>query len=201
MNSPLQKKSLQKSLRQTVQSKQFWLLSLLFAVFFGLFVREYQRVTEQSINSWYEDAHVDCAVVLTGGANRVREGFDLLSRGQAKKLIVSGVYANALLRDIFPLWPLYGKLDEKDVILEKRSNTTYGNAQQTLPLIEALHCRDVALITSNVHMYRAYKTFRGTYPDSIGIVKRAVNVGRGEGSFWEISTEVVKSLFYSLWAY
>lgn len=177
------------------------LITLCVLVFIFYFIREYRRISSQEINSWTEDVHVDCAVVLTGGTNRVREGFDLLARQQTKKLIISGVYSNALLRDIFPLWPMYGNLDEKDVILERRSNTTYGNAQQSLPFIEALHCRDVALVTSYLHMYRAYQTFRGAYPDSVVLIKRAVSVGKGESGFFETSTEVLKSMFYSLWAY
>jgi len=179
-------------------------LSIL-AVIFGLFAfsfwQEYGKVASQPINAWSEDLSADCAVVLTGGSNRVREGFDLLSRGQIRKLIISGVYSNAQLREIFPLWPVYGNIKESDVILDRRSSTTYGNAQQTWPLVEALHCRDVALVTSNIHMYRAFRTFQAAYAPTMPITKYAVNSGRGESGLWEYSTEVLKSLFYSLWAY
>ena len=59
----------------------------------GLFVtfQEYKKISSEPIGSWQTDMQADCAVVLTGGANRVREGFDLLSRGQIRKLIISGV--------------------------------------------------------------------------------------------------------------
>lgn len=165
------------------------------------FAREFRRVAGEPVTAWTQDITADCAVVLTGGSNRVKEGLGLLSRGQVKKLIISGVYANAQLREIFPLWPLYGEIREKDVILERRSGTTYGNAQQTLPIIEALDCRDVALVTSNWHMYRANRTFKAAYPLSIPIYSFSVNTGHSESSWYEISTEVLKSLFYSLWAY
>lgn len=171
---------------------------IVFAVAFG---REYRIISQQPINSWTDDISADCAVVLTGGSNRVREGLDLLSRGQVKKLIISGVFANATLRDIFPLWPFYGDVSEKDVVLDRRSTTTFGNAQQTLPLVEALACRDVAVVTSNFHMYRALQTFHASYPETIQLIPFAVNPGRAETNTWEISTEVLKSLFYSLWAY
>jgi uncharacterized SAM-binding protein YcdF (DUF218 family) len=139
--------------------------------------------------------------VLTGGAGRVREGFDLLSHREVKKLIISGVHPQAGLRDIFPQWPYYGDLREIDVILEKRSGTTYGNAQQSLALVEALHCRDVILITSRLHMYRALKTFQGVFPSSIPIYPRAILSGAVQPGFVDLSTEIVKSLFYSIWAY
>jgi uncharacterized SAM-binding protein YcdF (DUF218 family) len=165
------------------------------------FGREFQKVTSHPINSWTEDISADCAVVLTGGSNRVREGLDLLSRGQVKKLIISGVHSSATLREIYPLWPFYGDVKEQDVVLDRRSTTTYGNAQQTIAIVEALGCRDVALVTSNLHMYRAYRTFQASYPSNIILIKYAVNSGRGEASFLETSTEALKSLFYSLWAY
>ncbi len=183
------------------QRPAFYIALILAIVFAVAFFREYRIISNQPINSWTDDLNADCAVVLTGGSNRVREGLDLLSRGQVKKLIISGVYANAQLRDIFPLWSFYGDISEKDVVLDRRSTTTFGNAQQTLPIIEALSCRDVALVTSNFHMYRALQTFHASYPSGVQIYPFAVNPGRAESSFWEISTEVVKSLFYSVWAY
>ncbi len=166
-----------------------------------LIVQEYGRVRGQQINSWTEDVSADCAVVLTGGANRIREGIDLLAQRAIQKLIISGVHPKAGLRDIFPLLPFYGSVNEQDIVLEKRSTTTYGNAQQTLPLVEALRCRDLVLITSHVHMYRAFNTFRGNFPVQIPILPRAVIAGRSEGGFDEILFEAFKSLFYWVWAY
>ncbi len=166
-----------------------------------IFFKELRKISNQPIQSWTEEVSADCGVVLTGGANRVKEGFDLLSRGQIKKLILSGVYANAQLREIFPQWPFYGEVREKDVILDRRSGTTYGNAQQTLPIVEAIGCRDLVLVTSNSHMYRAQKTFKAIYPTTIPIYPLAVVASRAESTWYELSTEVLKSMFYSLWAY
>lgn len=143
----------------------------------------------------------DCAIVLTGGPGRVREGFDLLARKLAQKLIVSGVHPQAELREIFPLWPFYGSVRPEDVALERRSRTTFGNAQQSLPLVEALHCRDAWLVTSRVHMYRALKTFRAEFPPTLRLYPRAVVSGSAEPSWGDIASETAKSLFYSLWAY
>ena len=165
------------------------------------FVRELRTILSQPLASWSEDQSADCAVVVTGGPNRVREGFDLLSRRAVQKLIISGVHPQAELREIFPLWPYYGDLREQDVVLERRSRTTYGNAQQSLPLVEALRCRDVILITSRAHMYRALKTFRAEFPPGFTILPRAV-VGASIGPGWgEATLETLKSIFYSLWAY
>ena len=182
-------------------AKTRFLIILLAGLLIAAFVREWRLVSTQPVNVWLEDPVADCAVALTGGPHRLREGLDLLSRGQVKKLIISGVHSSASLREIFPLWPFYGPVHERDVILERRSASTYGNAEQTVSIVEALNCRDVILVTSNLHMYRAHRTFLASYPQRIFLIKYAVKAGRAESGFWDISTEVLKSLFYSLWAY
>jgi uncharacterized SAM-binding protein YcdF (DUF218 family) len=163
--------------------------------------REKRLISAEPISAWSEDHKADCAIVVTGGPGRVREGFDLLAQGQVHKLIISGVHPKATLREIFPQWPYYGNLHVEDVVLERRSGTTFGNAQQTLPLVEALRCRSLVLITSHLHMRRAFKTFRGVYPPEILILTRAVSSGSVPPRPGDLTIEVLKSLFYSLWAY
>ncbi|MFN7263207.1 MAG: YdcF family protein [Pseudobdellovibrionaceae bacterium] len=165
------------------------------------FLSEMDRVQSEGISAWERDPQGDCGVVLTGGANRVREGVDLLARRQIKKLIISGVHQDSQLREIIPTWSYHPHLREEDVILDRRSGTTYGNAQQSLPFVEALRCRKVLVITSELHMHRAYLTFKASFPTHIQLVKHTVNTSRSESGLYELWTEVLKSMFYSLWAY
>ncbi len=184
--------------------KRWIALSVAFSVLLGLvawFRHELKLVSQEPLSAWTEDHKADCAVVLTGGPGRVREGFDLLAQGQVHKLIISGVHPRATLRDIFPQWPFYGGLRVEDVVLERRSATTYGNAQQSLPLVEALRCRSLVLVTSHLHMRRAYRTFRRIVPDETLILTRAVSSGAVPPRFSDLSFEALKSQFYSLWAY
>ncbi|MGE3974799.1 MAG: YdcF family protein [Bdellovibrionales bacterium] len=153
------------------------------------------------MSSWTQDSSADCGVVLTGGANRLKEGLDLLNQRAILKLIISGVHPRAQLREIFPQLSFYGSINENDIILEKRSLTTFGNAQQSLALVEALRCRDIVLITSQIHIHRALQTFKASFPQNFPIYERAVAPGRGESGFTEVGLEALKSLFYSLWAY
>lgn len=177
-------------------------LGILFFFSLGfIFSRELNMLRSEPVNSWVVDQKADCAVVLTGGQGRVREGFDLLAQKQVNKLIISGVNPKAGLLDIFPQWPYYGDLSEKDVVLERRSTTTFGNAQQSLPIVEALRCRSVLLISSRLHMRRAYNTFRAIFPSDITIEPRAVVSGSFEPRTSQLWVEVIKSLFYSIWAY
>lgn len=178
------------------------LVLICFALLFWAYVREARLILEQPITSWTEDSTADCAIVLTGGPNRIRDGVDLLARKNVQKLIIAGVHPQAGFRDIFPLWPFYGDIKEQqDVILERRSLTTYGNAQQALPLVEALRCRDVILITSRLHMRRALKTFRAEFPPDFKIIPRAIVSSGVRPGPWELILESTKALFYALWAY
>lgn len=187
--------------KKSFRSWSFWFVLLLAGVICYRFASEYQKVESEAMISWSKTQTADCAVVLTGGAGRVREGFDLLANQNVKKLVISGVYSNARLREIMPLWPFYGNLNENDVVLDRRSETTFGNAQQSLPIVEALKCRDILLVTSRHHMYRSYRTFRASFPENIYIQKHPVVGLHYESSVLETSFEALKSLFYSLWAY
>jgi uncharacterized SAM-binding protein YcdF (DUF218 family) len=176
--------------------------SVIFVIFLFQFHQQYVLVQSEPVTGWSISSQGDCAIVLTGGAGRVREGFDLLSQKTIKKLIVSGVKASSSLTEIFPLWVFYPELKEEDIFLERRSETTYGNAQQSLPLVEALNCREVLLITSHLHMYRAYKTFRSVFPLQIELIKVGLPTARRFSlGFWETAIEALKSLFYGYWAY
>lgn len=188
-------------LKSLVRKKSFWALLILALAVIFRFSAEYHDVVDEPVLSWSSSQSADCAVVLTGGAGRVREGFDLLANQNVKKLIISGVNPNSRLREIMPVWGFYGNIKEDDVVIEKRSETTYGNAQQSLSVVEALRCRDIILVTSRLHMHRSYKTFRGAFPENIEIFKHAVISGRYEVHFLEAAFEALKSLFYSLWAY
>lgn len=166
-----------------------------------LYWTEFKKIKAEPVNSWQVDQTADCAVVLTGGVGRVPEGFDLIQRQQVKKIIIAGVYSQAHIREIMPLWVFYPNLKEEDVILERRSETTYGNAQQSLSIVEALRCRDILLITSQLHMARAYKTFREAYPEAVQIYKHTTSNGRGESGSFDQLVEATKMILYSIFAY
>lgn len=186
-------------LKELWQLRVFLLIALLTSVF--LFVRDYKRVARYEPTAWLKDIVADCGVVLTGGPVRVREGFDLLSQGLVKKLIISGVNPKAQLHEIFPLMPFYPSVNEMNVILERRSTTTYGNVHQTIAIAEALRCKSLVLVTSRTHMYRAKKTFQAVLPESLLLVERAVVSGPIQSEWSDVMIETLKSVFYSLWAY
>ena len=179
----------------------YFLLALLAIGFFSLLIRERKAVNASTPTSWTENHGADCAVVLTGGPGRISEGFNLLEQGRVKKLIISGVNPSSTLYQIFPQLPAFFRISEEDVVLEQRSGTTYGNAVQSEALVGALKCRSVLLVTSTLHMHRAIKTFRARFPLDVQIKTHGIVSGSLKPGFFELNVEVLKSMFYALWAY
>lgn len=187
-----------------MQTKRKVLLFLfLFAALFFLFLfyLEFNRVDSFKNDPIAKRMEADCAVVLTGGVGRIREGIDLLANKSVKKLIISGVNPNSYFKQIFPMWVFYPEVNESNVVLEKRSETTFGNAIQSLPLVELLKCQDVLLITSQIHMYRAERTFKKIYPKTIQVKPSPLFLTKDSYGFFDLAQETLKSLFYSLWVY
>jgi len=137
----------------------------------------------------------DCGVVLTGSAGRIREAFEILAQKRIKKLIISGVYKETQLIHLFPHLPYYNEINDDDVILEKKSESTYGNAVQSLALVNALKCREILLITSQLHMFRAHRIFQDVFPESVQIIPIAVS-NRKDFTVFDYLLETVKSSFY-----
>lgn len=165
------------------------------------YTQEFELLLSSRREAWEQDVSADCAVVLTGGAGRVKEGLDLLVRQQVQKVIVAGVNPQVTLRDLFPQLGLYPHVREEDLILERYSETTFGNAQQSLPLVESLRCREILLVTSYLHMPRALKTFGAAFPQQIKIIPFGVAGSDIPPKNWDLWLEATKALFYDLWAY
>ena len=165
----------------------------------AFFVEELRNVRGEPIEGVSDDLEPsDCGVVLTGSPGRMRESFEVLAQHKVRKLIISGVYRDAKLHEIFPQLPYYPEVNPGDVILEKISRSTLSNVEQSLVVAQALKCSNILLMTSRLHMYRAYRTFRVLFPSQIAIRKYAiVNPGK-EDSLWAIFLETIKSIFYRL---
>lgn len=151
----------------------------------------------------FQDSHADCGVVLTGGAGRIREGMALMSRGKIQKLIISGVHQHTTMADMIPEILYYPEIDLEKIILERRSNSTAGNAQQSMILVDALKCKSMLLITSDYHMHRAYKTFDHIFPPTVQIMPYVVASDRTYGmKLWSTAfEEFFKYIFYMVFVF
>jgi uncharacterized SAM-binding protein YcdF (DUF218 family) len=177
--------------------KRTIVLSLALIVFACVVYFKTDQIISEPENLWgNNEISADCGVVLTGAPGRLREGFELLAQKRIKKLIASGVYKDARMIEIFPYSGYYPEVSLDDIYLEKRSETTFGNARHSMSLVEGLRCRDIILITSQIHMHRAYSIFKIVYPDAMTIKKLTLPNSKSESGLSGLAIEVVKSLFY-----
>jgi uncharacterized SAM-binding protein YcdF (DUF218 family) len=181
------------------KKRSLLLLAVLLFVFF--FIREKNKIFNFSTNETIDNlAPADCGVVLTGSSGRLREAFEILGQKKINKLIVSGVYKSTKLSEIFPLLPYYPEIKPESIILEKISGTTFENAANSWQLTQNLKCHDILLITSQLHMYRAYRIFKHHFPADYKIEKYAVINPAKDILFFEEITETFKSLVYSMFS-
>jgi uncharacterized SAM-binding protein YcdF (DUF218 family) len=192
--------------------KNPWILLLVFGLALLIFILPLYGLDQYAdilVSTPPAPSHpkADCAVVLTGGAGRVREGITLLSHRSVNKVIISGVHRYATLQEMMPEVVFYPEIKLDDVILERRSATTAGNAQLSLPIVEALHCASILLVTHDYHMHRALKTFLQAFPAAVRIIPYPIVSGRlhrgaalsFDPRFWSaVFDEWYKYLFYSV---
>ena len=110
----------------------------------------------------------DGIVVITGGQQRLADGFDLLQSGAGKALLVSGVgqgVSKAILADELNLDPRETALLECCVTLEFQAGDTRGNAVAAGKWAQANGFRSLQLVTANYHMPRAKAIFTRKLPD------------------------------------
>ncbi|MEK7773293.1 MAG: YdcF family protein [Deltaproteobacteria bacterium] len=153
-------------------------LILLFAVIARLFFNFVRETTGYGTGVQKADA----IVVLTGGKGRVEEGLNLLRRGTAGILIISGVNEDADVDSIY-----LKKLNEDEklkIILEKRSKSTYENAIEVGRLLNAYNIRSLVLLTSLYHMKRAEYIFTRVLPPAVRIEAYGVSTPNFDETGW-----------------
>lgn len=107
----------------------------------------------------------DAIVVLTGGSERISTGLDLLTRGLASRLFISGVgptvSADALVDGATP---------DREALLEKiavgaEAEDTPGNAIETAKWARSHQVGSIRLVTAAYHMPRSLRELERTMPD------------------------------------
>ena len=104
----------------------------------------------------------DGIVVITGGQQRLADGFNLLQSGAGKALLVSGVgqgVSKAILADELNLDPLETAFLECCVTLDFQASDTRENAVAAGKWAQENGFRSLQLVTANYHMPRAKAIF------------------------------------------
>jgi uncharacterized SAM-binding protein YcdF (DUF218 family) len=106
----------------------------------------------------------DAIVVLTGGAERVQTGLELLQDGAAPRLLVSGAAPGLTLAELarahgWDVAALGGR-----VTLGHAAATTAGNAAETAAWARPRGVRSLRVVTAGYHMPRALLELRRALP-------------------------------------
>ena len=111
-------------------------------------------------------------VILTGGTNRIKEGFEVVNKLDKKsitnlKVLVSGTgkgFSKLSLQEKLNS-NFESKLIECCVELDGVSQNTYSNAIETSKWVSMNNIEEILLITSNYHIPRAILEFQNKMPN------------------------------------
>ncbi len=133
-------------------------------------------------------------VALTGGSDRVLEAAELLARGQAGRLLITGVNRATQVADLAKILPMSKDLFSCCVDLGYRARDTAGNARETRDWAKNQNIKgSLIVVTSNYHMPRALVELSAVLPGvtlyPFSVVTEHVNVAD-----WSSDGRVLKLL-------
>jgi uncharacterized SAM-binding protein YcdF (DUF218 family) len=101
------------------------------------------------------DERTDAIVVLTGGSGRLDRGFDLIQRGLAGKMLISGVAPTVRPQELAAAYHVEPRLFACCITLGREAFDTRSNADEVSRWLQRWHSRSIRLVTNDIHMRRA----------------------------------------------
>jgi uncharacterized SAM-binding protein YcdF (DUF218 family) len=108
----------------------------------------------------------DVIVVLTGGGERVRTGFELLEKRRAKALFISGVDRGIDVAELLRVFGFASRGLEGAVVLGYDAGDTAGNARETAQWMQKNSYRSLRLVTASYHMPRSLLELSRRLPET-----------------------------------
>ncbi|MGN6573331.1 MAG: YdcF family protein [Pseudolabrys sp.] len=136
----------------------------------------------------------DGIVVLTGAAARIPDAIELLAAERGKRLLISGVHRDTRAREIASLTPLYSKLFNCCIDLDRSALNTFGNALETKRWAVEHNFNSLIIVTSNWHMPRAMAEMRHQMPQATLIPYPVISEKVRSESWWA-NGETLRLLF------
>lgn len=109
-------------------------------------------------------ANVEAIVVLTGRSHRIEQALDLLDRGVARKLLISGVNPSTTGRQLQKLTSTEPELFECCVVIGHDAMNTQGNAVEVADWADQNGFSRLLVVTSSDHMPRSLIELRRIAP-------------------------------------
>lgn len=116
----------------------------------------------------------DAIVVPTGAPGRIARGAELLAKGRAGRMFISGVDRSASAASIARVGGLDRRLFAARVEVGHEASNTRANAEETIAWLAARKAKSVRLVTTDWHMPRARFELDQLAPPGLRIVDDAV---------------------------
>jgi uncharacterized SAM-binding protein YcdF (DUF218 family) len=120
------------------------------------------------------DERTDAIVVLTGGSGRLDRGFELLRRGLARHMLISGVAPTVRPQELEAAYHVEPRLFQCCIILGREAFDTRSNADEVARWLQLWHSRSIRLVTNDIHMRRARFEIEKRVGTDVAIVDDAV---------------------------
>ena len=93
------------------------------------------------------DERTDAIVVLTGGSGRLERGFELIERGLAQRMLISGVDRTVRREELIPVFGVDPRLFDCCIALDRESSTP-APLPMDRPLARAPPLTSLRLVTN-----------------------------------------------------
>lgn len=145
----------------------FSLLFLAWAIGFLWFVVALPRPADEAVRT-------DAVIVPTGGAGRIARGLEVLDKGLAEKLLVSGVDPEVKPGEFAAEFGVSAEEMACCVTLGHDAVDTRSNAAETAKWVAQNEVRSLRLVTTDWHMRRTAGELDRALPDNVTVIRDAV---------------------------
>jgi len=121
-----------------------------------------------------DDRRTDAIVVLTGGGKRIERGLDLIERGRAKRMLISGVDRSVRPVELAAQYKASPALFECCIDLGRQAVDTRSNASEVAGWLKRQGFRTVRLVTTDWHMPRARFELSRQIGEGVSLIADAV---------------------------
>jgi uncharacterized SAM-binding protein YcdF (DUF218 family) len=143
------------------------LLFLVWAIGFLWFVVALPRPAEDAVKT-------DAVIVPTGGAGRIARGLEVLDKGLAGKMLVSGVDPEVKPGEFAVEFGVSPQTMACCVTLGFAAVDTRSNAAETAKWVAQNEVQSLRLVTTDWHMRRAAGELDRTLPEHVSVIRDAV---------------------------
>ena len=119
-------------------------------------------------------AKTDAVIVPTGGPGRIARGLEVLDKGLADKMLVSGVDPEVKPGEFAAQFGVSAQEMACCVTLGFAAVDTRSNAAETAKWVAQNEVRSLRLVTTDWHMRRAAGELYRTLPETVTVVRDAV---------------------------